>query len=241
MISSKLSINGEEYHNSPTSTLRLDVITELAGEANAISRINSIELVDSSGNVIATLSASVSRSGNIVVATASWTNNTGSSKTISVVRTKAGNKVYFETSVSYTVPNGSSINITVNITVSLSSTDSDFAGGVLNTEIAKKFTGETSLAVYPTGVDLLAYSSAEGQYVRVMQLSVSRSKDTTNYRVTITASGTASGAYSVDFIGLVISTVTPNVPDASGYGLGWNRRISIPSGSQISLTFTIQV
>jgi len=241
MISSKLLINGVEFHNSPTTTLRSDVVTELGDGTATISKINSIELVDPNGNVIATLTATVSRSGNQITVTASWTNNTGSDKTVAKIRTKAGTKVYFESSVSYTVPNGSTLNVTVTITVSLTSTDSDFAGGVLDQEIAKRLTGETTSAVYPTNVDLLEYSDVENQYVIAMRLNVSRSKDLTNYVVTVTASGTATTTYYVSYIGLVLSTVSPIPSQPANYGLMWSKGINIPSGAQVTLTFTISV
>jgi len=241
MISSKLSINGEEGLNSPTSTLRSDVITELADGTATISRIDRIELVDQNGNTITNITATVNRNENVITVTASWTNNTGSDKTVAKVRTRAGTKIYFESSVNYTVPNGSTISVTVTITVSLTSPDSDFAGGVLNTEIARRLTGEITSAVYPTRVHLLEYSEDIGQYIVDIDLTVSRSKDLTNYRITVTASTTSVATYYVSYICLVLSTVSPIPSQPANYGLMWNRNINIPSGAQVSLTFTIQV
>jgi len=236
-LGGEVKLNGVRYGNSPTDTLKVDIVNDMAGTAS-ISKLDTIELVFSDGSTV-DLSAAFTRSGNKLTAQAEWTNDTGSDKTVTAVRLKAGNKVYFESSVSATVPNGGSITINAEVTITLSSTDTDFGGGVLDVEIAKRLSGERASAVALGPLHLLQYSSAEGRYGLIAEVSLSATADTENKKVMLTGKYTPSTNYTVDAEGVVVAGVQPDVGSAANYGLVWFRSLTL--NANVEYTFTIEV
>jgi len=119
MIKSEIIIGGEKIHNSPTATLKQHIINALNAGAD-LSQINKIVFVDSS-NVERDYTTSLTYDITDKL-TITGTIDVTDSYSVAYIRLYAGTNAYFEASKTMTVNSGDRIQVTVNITVSLSGT-----------------------------------------------------------------------------------------------------------------------
>ncbi|MEM4501536.1 MAG: hypothetical protein QW512_05335, partial [Thermofilaceae archaeon] len=195
-IESDLIINNKEVsHASPTTTLRSHLVSDLGG-TTTVQTINSVKLVDTGGTErdSASITASDWTFSNVTNGKRASTTKIISitaNYSISKVRLYAGTNMYFEYSLTTSMPVTSGSQITVNITIDVTLSLTHTSGGTSTGTYVTNLGAEIVLRRFITGEYRskrintigLAYGGGVIQYV-----TGTVTTDSGNYRVTLNAS-----------------------------------------------------
>ncbi len=175
---SSVRLGDQVLHASPTDQLKSDIVTAILSDSTALTKIDKLVLVDSTGTERDSASVTPSVSGKYVNGSVQITAT--ASYTCTKVRLYSGTKKYFEATLSSSVSivqgvkYNVSFTIAVNVTWSVSTAPGTVsaAGEVLSNRIASRLAGGTDSVT----VAKASYLDSSGAVL----LSVSLTKDTTN-------------------------------------------------------------
>ena len=208
-VTALTSVNGRVVgYNSPTDTLKDDIVVEGGTCNDTIGRINQICLVDSNGqerDCTTDLSYEDHTPDYVLI---KGSIQASASYTVAKIRAYSGSKVYFETSYSVALNKGDILDVTYQITATVTCSLSGSVGqqkcnadGYIQ-NLLRKFIASsvTPATLCLKKAHLMYYNNNEGNYVSGLDIELSLSYDTSQNKVTGSGSGTSSLDFNAEYL-----------------------------------------
>jgi len=192
--------------NSPTETLKDDIVTEMGTCGKKVTIIDKICLVDDQGTErdCTTDLSYEDHSPNYVLVKGSI--QATASYTVAKIRAYSVDKLYFETDYSVALNQGDVLDVTYQISATVSCSlsgsvtqlECDPSGYIQN--LLKAFIGADRAVLCLKRALLMYYSETEGKYVSGLAITLSISYDTAQNKVTGSGSGTSTLDFEAEYL-----------------------------------------
>jgi len=237
-------VNGKVLgYNSPTDTLKTDITVETCQCQNNVGKITKICLVDNQGterDCTTDLSYEDHTPDYVVVkgsiqATASYT--------VAKIRAYSNNKLYFETSYSVALNQNDVLDVTYQISVTVSCSLSGSVGqdhcvyaGMAN-ELMRRFIGASDTTICLKKAHLMFYNQNEGNYVSGVDIDLSLSCDTDTFQTYGQGSGTSQLDFDAEYL-MYDNGANPPVEMIEQW---FTQKLPIYNGTQVNVSYTLSV
>ena len=200
-------VNGKPVgYNSPTETLKDDIVTEGGTCIAHVTYIDKICLVDDAGTErdCTTQLNYEDRTPDYVLVKGSI--QATAAYTVAKIRAYSGDKLYFETDYSVALNEGDVLDVTYQISATMTCS---LSGSVTQQScnpngyvslLLKKLIGAAGNNLCLKKANLRFYSEAEGQYVIGLSIDLSLSYDTAQNKVTGSGSGTSTTEFNAEYL-----------------------------------------
>ena len=247
-ITADVIINGRRVAaNSPTETLKDDIVTELGTCVDTIGYIDKICLVDDSGterDCTTDLAYTDNAPDNVTV---KGSIQASAAYNVAKIRAYSGSKIYFETSYSISLSQGDVLDVTYQISASVSCSLSGSVtqsscepSGFINA-LLRKLIQPGASTTPPTlclkRANLMCYDSNTGQYQPCLTIDLTLSYDTGTNQVSGSGSATSSIQFNAVYLMYDNGAQTP----ADMIEQYFDQQLPIYNGTVVNVNYTLTV